>query len=159
MHDKLAQKQGDKLADTIDEFFKSAGAEEFAEKITGYCVIYAPLVCVFIETDDEEYLERIYTNLHDVVSAVNREGVLIENAWIPFQTEEVPARPTRAFSKWYRQQHAATSSQKDLKTIPKIEDRILQVYLGMVELGKMLTDAETNNKKADTFDRIFGKYT
>jgi hypothetical protein len=29
----------------------------------------------------------------------------------------------------------------------------------MSELGKMLQDAEANNKKADTFDRIFTKFT
>jgi hypothetical protein len=48
----------DKLGDNLDEFFKNIGGEsEFTEKVTGYCVVYAPLACVFIETQDEEFLE------------------------------------------------------------------------------------------------------
>jgi hypothetical protein len=108
---------------------------------------------VLIETEDEEFLERIFTGLHDVVV---QDGTLIENVWIPFQTEEVPVK---AFSKWYKQQHAATTSLKEIKTVPKIEERILQVYQGMMELGRLITDAETNNKKEDTFKRIFEKFT
>lgn len=160
LHDKLASKLGEKVKDNIDEFFRSTGPDDFdSKRVTGYCVIYSPLACVFIETDNEDCLERIFTGLHDIVTQPNRDGVLIENAWIPFQTEEVPARPSRAFSKWYIQQHPNNSALKELKTIPKVEDRIIQVYQGMVELGKMITDAETNNKKQDVFDRIFDKYT
>jgi hypothetical protein len=60
LHDKMSNKLGDKLADQIDEIFKSS-SESFANKVTGYCVIYSPLACVFIETEDEDALEAVFT--------------------------------------------------------------------------------------------------
>lgn len=60
LHDKMSNKLGDKLADQIDEIFKSS-IESFDNKVTGYCVIYSPLACVFIETEDEDALEAVFT--------------------------------------------------------------------------------------------------
>ena len=57
-----------------------------------------------------------------MITSTTPGGALIENAWIPYQTEEIPKR---AFHKWYMQQHSAQSSQKEVKgQYPRIEERI-----------------------------------
>jgi hypothetical protein len=57
-----------------------------------------------------------------MITSATPGGALIENAWIPYQTEEIPKR---AFHKWYMQQHSAQSSQKEVKgQYPRIEERI-----------------------------------
>lgn len=95
MNDKMSTKLGDKLHEHLDDFFQKIGGGineagqqmrgDFHEKVTGYCVVYAPLACLFIETEDDEFLEQIFTSLHEMVtSAAPGQGALIENAWIPY---------------------------------------------------------------------------
>jgi len=40
---------------------------------------------VFLETEDEEFLEQVFTSIYEMVtSGTPGQGPLIENAWIPF---------------------------------------------------------------------------
>lgn len=67
LNDKVSTKLGDKVNEHLQEFFMKIGGGvnengqqnrgDFAEKVSGYCVVYPPLACTFLETDDEEFLE------------------------------------------------------------------------------------------------------
>jgi hypothetical protein len=82
-NDRFTQKSQDRLLDHIGEFFHGIGEEgEFEEKVSGYCVIYAPLAVHLIETDDGEYLEKIMASLH--AATQQKEGNMIEAVWVPF---------------------------------------------------------------------------
>lgn len=157
---KLMQQPGEKVADMLDEFLHGVCSEgEFAEKVTGYSVVYTPLACVFIETQDEEILDRIFVALHEMIiqNASTKEGALVENVWIPFQTEETPIR---AFSRWYKVQHTNDKSLKEIKQpYPKIEERIQHVYENMLEIGQFLREAVDQNKNSEVFKRILHNKT
>jgi len=44
---------------------------DFLEKVNGYCVVYPPLAIAFFETEDEEFLEAIFTSIHHMVSSAS----------------------------------------------------------------------------------------
>lgn len=41
----------------------------------------------------------------------------------------------------------------------RIEERILAVYMSLIEIGTLLTEAVMNKKNKEHFDRILGKQT
>jgi hypothetical protein len=143
------------VADTLDEYFQAIGEEgEFAEKVTGYCVVYNSLAVVFLELMEDDLLDRIFVALNDSViqNATTKEGALIEAVYIPYQTEEIPIK---SFYRWYKVQPPTSNSLKEIKQITKVEERIMAVYEGMLEVGQILRDAEDQKKNQDAFKRIF----
>jgi predicted KAP-like P-loop ATPase len=79
LNDKVSTKLGDKVNEHLQEFFMKIGGGvnesgqqtrgDFLEKISGYCVVYPPLAVAFIETEDEEFLEEIFTSINDMVTS------------------------------------------------------------------------------------------
>ena len=101
LNDKMTQRLGEKVGEQVNDFFKRCGEDgEFMEKVTGFLVVYSPMCCVLIETEDQEFFEHVMESLYKIVlqHTSTKEGTLIENVWISFQTEEVPIR---AFNQWY----------------------------------------------------------
>lgn len=54
LNDKLATRFGEKVGDQVNDFFTKRCCEDgdFLEKVTGFLVVYTPLCCVLIETED-----------------------------------------------------------------------------------------------------------
>ena len=79
----------------VQPFYKDCGEspEEFDNKITGYCCIYAPYYIHFIETEDEQFLNMVLGKVQETIGKRIHEQV-----WVIHDTEEVPKR---AFSRWH----------------------------------------------------------
>ena len=88
----------------VTNFFTHLDGEEgeFQTKMTGFCVVYAPYCIHFLETDDEEYLDHVLKTIHDSLGKKTHE-----QAWMIFQTEEVPRR---YFHDWYCRAYTASAS-------------------------------------------------
>ena len=79
-----------------------------------------------METDDEEFLDHTLKAIHASLGQTTHE-----QAWMVFQTEEVPER---AFHEWYCKSFTAGSSQKEIKQLPMIE-KIHSIYTAMLGVG------------------------
>ena len=112
----------------LTKFFSNLGEEEeeFQSKVTGYCLIYAPYCIHFLETDDEEFLDITLRAIHASLGIKTHE-----QAWVIFQTEEVPER---AYHEWYCKAFTAGSSQKEIKQLPMLE-KIHSIYTSMLQVG------------------------
>lgn len=87
MNEKNCNKLQDKVKDVLREIFNSIGEPgEFEERVGGYCVVYSPHACVFLETrdGDEEFLEKIFDAFFEMVTGTVDTNLKIENVWIPF---------------------------------------------------------------------------
>jgi hypothetical protein len=76
--------------DILKNFFGGIvndNGEEFREKITGYCCIYAPYYICMLESDDGEYLEFCLKTIQNEIGKGMHEQV-----WCLLATEEVPSR-------------------------------------------------------------------
>ena len=121
------------------KFFSNLGEEEgeFQQKCTGYCIVYAPYCIHFIETDDEEFLDMVLKEINSSIGVTTHE-----QAWMIFQTEEVPER---AFHEWYCKGFTASSSQKEIKQLPMLE-KIHSMYTAMLGVGQTVTQVLEKGK-------------
>lgn len=129
------------------------------EKVTGFLVVYSPLCCVLIETEDQEFLDHVMESLNSIVEqrASTKEGSLIENVWISFQTEEVPIR---AYPQWYLRSFQSNQAQKEIKgNGSKVEDRIYNVYTSFIEIGNEIQKLTSQQKSTTAINQKIDQET
>lgn len=139
-----------KLDDNMRNFFNGLQRDmpdEFQQKVTGYCCIYAPYYICMLETDDSEFMDYM---MQEIQSTVGNQ--IHEQVWCLFSTEEVPMR---AFDTFEVRFFPPQSSQAEIKALPMTE-RVQKIYLAMIQIGgevrRVLNDP---TKKAENVTSVF----
>lgn len=104
--------------------------DEFSQKITGYCLIYAPYYILFLESDDGEFMDHVCREIQGSMG-----NQVHENVWCLFATEEVPER---AFNQFEVKSYPSQQSQAEIKNLPQLE-KVSKIYSAMLEIGTTVT--------------------
>jgi len=76
-----------KHEEVITNFFNGLHrdhAGEFQQKVTGYCIIYAPYYICMLETEDGEFSDFLMREIHKTIG-----NFIHEQVWVLFATQEV----------------------------------------------------------------------
>lgn len=100
--------------------------DEFSQKVSGYCLIYAPYYICFLETDDADFSDFV---LREIQNSIGQH--IHEQVWVLFSTEEVPSK---AFDQFVVKVFPSQQSQAEIKALPMVE-RVSKIYLAMLQIG------------------------
>ena len=118
-----------KSEEIIRNFYNSLQRDmpdEFAHKVTGYCLIYAPYYICMLETEDSEFGDFVLQEIQNTIG-----NQIHEQVWCLFNTEEVP---TRAFDQFDVRSYPSQQSQAEIKGF-LLTERVQKIYHAMIQLG------------------------
>ena len=134
------------ITDFYMSHFNNEHPEEFASKVSGYCLIYAPFYICFLESADTEYLDQVLQGIQAEIGERIHEQV-----WCLFSTEEVPEK---AFDEFNIRSYNAAQSQCEIRSMPNIFERVQKIYTAMLAIGievrRVLHDPSKNKAHLDS---------